>query len=169
MSRGMARADLVTSLVLIVLGLAVVEEAWRMPRYTEFGSSIWSAPGVVPGMIGLALALMGAALFVRARKEAAALSGDAPPVDRAGWGRVAVAFGMCVLFAGVLVGRIPFPIAAFVFMASFMITFDIQANPGIIADRRRLFFRVVMALALAALAAYAIATIFQDVFFVRLP
>ena len=168
----MARADLITSLVLILLGLGVVEESWRMPRFTEYGSSIWSAPGVVPGMIGLVLALMGTILLLRARREAAA-STDATTsdqtADRASWVRVAVTFGLCVLFAGVLIGHVPFLAAAFLFMVTFMIGFDIQANPGLLADRKRLAFRVVLAVVLAAAASYAISTIFQDVFFVRLP
>jgi len=166
----MARADFITALVLIVLGLGVVEESWRMPRFTEFGSSIWSAPGIVPGLIGMCLAVMGAVLLARARREKAAVAETGETVhDSAGWRRVAVAFGFCILFAGILVGRVPFLVAAFVFMSLFMVVFDIQENPEILADRKRLVIRAAIAVAIAAIASFAIATIFQDVFFVRLP
>jgi len=170
----MARADFITSLVLIVFGLGVVEESWRMPRFTEYGSSIWSAPGIVPGLIGLALTVMGIVLMSRARRALAAGQVSADPDgdetmtkdDRV---RVGIAFGFCLLFAGVLVGRVPFMAAAFLFMLTFMLVFDIQANPGILSDRPRLAKRVAMSLAISAVAAFGIATIFQDVFFVRLP
>lgn len=170
----MARADFITSLVLIVFGLGVVEESWRMPRFTEFGSSIWSAPGIVPGLIGLALSVMGVVLLSRARRALAGgqvgkTTDDEEPLTSADWSRVGIAFGLCLLFAGVLVGRVPFVAAAFVFMAIFMLAFDIQANPGILADRPRLAKRAALSLAIAAVAAFGIATIFQDVFFVRLP
>ena len=81
----MAKADFITSLVLIVLGIGVVVESWRMPRFTDQGTSIWSAPGVTPGMVGLVLAILGLALLFRSRQAAAAGSteAEAPAPSRA--------------------------------------------------------------------------------------
>ena len=168
----MARADFVTSLVLIVFGLGVVAESWRMPRFTEFGSSIWSAPGVVPAMIGAALTVMGAALFVRSRAAAPTLDRtDAGPsgADVGTIGRVLLAFALCLGFAGILVGRVPFLPAAFVFILAFTLIFDLNDTPEARSDWRRLARRGVLALAVAGIASFAIATIFEDIFLVRLP
>jgi len=172
----MQRADTVTSLVLIVFGLGVVGEAWRMPRFTEFGSSIWSAPGVVPAMIGAVLALMGAALFARSRatsaaaadRTAAGAGADQRP-DAGVWLRVAAAFTLCVGFAGGLVGRLPFLIAAFLFILAFTLVFDRNDRPDAWTEPRRLAKRALLAAVVAGVASFAIATIFEDIFLVRLP
>jgi hypothetical protein len=165
----MARADFVTALVLILLGLGVATESWRMPRFTEFGSSIWSAPGVVPGMIGIALAVMGAALLVRARREPTAVSAGDHGFDRGSVLRVATALALCLLFAGVLVGRVPFMLAAFLFTLAFVLVFDLRENAEVVRDRRRLIKRGALAVVVAGVTSFAIARIFQDAFFVRLP
>jgi hypothetical protein len=46
----MVRADFVTSIVLMVLGLATVVASLRMPDYADVGAEPWSAPGTVPGL-----------------------------------------------------------------------------------------------------------------------
>lgn len=166
----MARADFITSLFLMVLGIGVVVESWRMPRFTEFGTSIWSAPGMVPGMIGGCLALMGAALFVRARAARLAQSGETgKTADTAAGRRAIVAFGLCFVFAALLVGSVPFVVATFLFIFTFIVVFDFQENPGVLRDRKRLIRRVLLAVAVAAAASLVVATIFEKFFFVRLP
>ena len=161
----MVRADFITSIVLLVLGLAIVEESWRMPRYTDVNSSIWSAPGMVPGMLGVALAVMATILLLRsvAARRAAAGPGDAP--SEGGWGRVATAVGLCVLYAGVLVGRMPFWLATFLFVFAFIAVFE-WTDPE---ARARWVRRGLMALAVAIAAAVAIPYVFQSIFLVRLP
>lgn len=166
----MARADFVTSLVLVLLGLGVVAESWRMPRFTEFGSSIWSAPGIVPGMIGAALALMGGLLAWRSLAGLRSVAGPGGAYgDRRSWLRVALALALCIAFAGVMVGRVPFTAAAFLFIFAFILVFDLGEHAGILRSRAKLALRVLLAAAIAAAASLLIATIFQDVFFVRLP
>ena len=85
--RGMAKADFYTALFLMVLGIGVVEESWRMPRFADLGQSVWSSPGITPGMIGAVLAIMGAILFFRSRKELRA-SADGRRGDRLRQGAV---------------------------------------------------------------------------------
>lgn len=163
----MARADFITSLFLMFLGAGVVAESWRMPRYTEFGTSIWSAPGVVPGMIGASLALMGAALYWRARAVRHTQASVAK--DRAAWVNVAIAFCLCFVFAALLVGSVPFVVAAFLFILAFVLLFDLRENPDVLRDYWRLIRRGALVIAVAGTASLAIATIFEDFFFVRLP
>ena len=45
---GMAKADFITGLVLIVFGALVVEESWRMPRLEYLGVHPLSVPGSCP-------------------------------------------------------------------------------------------------------------------------
>ena len=166
----MAKADFITSLVLMVLGIGVVVESWRMPRFTDQGTSIWSAPGVTPGMVGLVLAILGLALLFRSRQAAAAGSTEAEAAPApSSWPQAIAAFVLCFGFAGILVGRVPFMLAAFLFAAAFILYFDYRDNREAFADRKRLALRIGLALAVAAVASWGISTIFQDMFFVRLP
>jgi len=71
----MPRSDLGASIVLILFGAAVAFESWRMPRFESIGGSIYSAPGLVPGLLGLIIALLGSIMLVRyltSRKPATA-------------------------------------------------------------------------------------------------
>ena len=169
--RGMAKADLYTALVLMVFGIGVVEESWRMPRYTELGQSVWSSPGITPGMIGAVLAVMGAILFFRSRSEirAARARGDPGSFDKAGWARAGFTLLLCFIFGIGLVGRIPFQLASFLFMLAFIVSFDFYDNRDAYRDRLRMARRVAVAVVIAGIAAWAISKVFQDIFFVRLP
>lgn len=61
----MQRSDLASAIVLLIFGLAVTFESWRMPRYESVGGSIYSAPGLVPGLLGVIIALLGAVMLLR--------------------------------------------------------------------------------------------------------
>lgn len=165
----MAKADFITSLFLMVLGIGVVVESWNMPRFTDQGTSIWSAPGITPGMVGLVLAVLGVALLFRSRREAATGSMDGTTSAPSNWLQAGVAFVLCFGFAGILVGRVPFMLAAFLFAAAFILFFDYRDNRDAFSDRKRLALRIGLALLVAAVASWGISTIFQDMFFVRLP
>ena len=169
--RGMARADFYTALFLMVLGIGVAEESWRMPRFADLGQSVWSSPGITPGMVGVVVAVMGAVLFFRSRKElqASKAEGDATGVGRAGWVRAGYTLLLCFIFGIGLVGRIPFQLASFLFMLAFIVSFDFHDNRDAYRDRLRMARRVIVAVVIAGVAAWAISKIFQDVFFVRLP
>jgi hypothetical protein len=168
--RGMAKADFYTALFLMVLGIAVVEESWRMPRFADLGSSIWSAPGTTPGMVGAVLAIMGAILFFRSRREMrAATAGGGAGFDKSGWTRAGYTLLLCLVYGIGLIGRIPFQLASFLFMLAFIVSFDFYDNRDAYRDRLRMLRRIAVAAAIAGVAAWTISKIFQDVFFVRLP
>lgn len=162
------RADALMGIVFVFFGLIVTFEAWRMPRMEEFGSSIWSAPGVVPGMIGISLALMGFFLFLRAKQ---ALGVKPEPGEQGTRTRVIITLALCFGFAFVAVGLVPFVLATFLFLFCFIMVFDLQdrrveGNP---LTGNALFRRAALALIVAGVAAFVITTVFEDVFFVRLP
>jgi putative tricarboxylic transport membrane protein len=163
----MIRADLVTSIVLLALGLATMVESWRMPRFEDVGADVWSSPGVVPGLLGAALSLMALILLLRSvaalRRPAGGPGGDG--AGEGGWGRAALAVGLCLVYAVGLVGRVPFWLATFLFAFAFVTAFDLLA-----AGPRPPVARIVLVAALVAAAtAVAVPAVFQSVFLVRLP
>jgi putative tricarboxylic transport membrane protein len=72
---------------------------------------------------------------------------------------------LCLGYAGLLVGRVPFWLATFGFVLAFVILFEwpLATAPG--ARVRRLLIALVYALAVAV----AVTLVFQEVFLVRLP
>lgn len=160
----MVRADIVTSVVLMALGLAAIGESWRMPRFTDVGGSFWAAPGVVPGMLGAGLALMAFVLFLRsvAARRAGAVD---EPGESGAWKRVAIAVGLCILYGMLLVGQLPFWLATFFFVFAFILVFELAQEQA----RAHWLRHVVVALVIAAITGFAVSYVFQSVFFVRLP
>lgn len=160
----MIRADFYTSIVLMLLGLATAVESWRMPRYGDVGSDIWSAPGIVPGLLGVALILMAFVLFMRTLPAIRA-GAESEPGEPGAVRRVVTVLVLCIVYAGILVSRVPFWLASFLFVFAFIATFELTD-----ADARSRWMRhVAFALVIAALTSAVVSYIFQNVFFVRLP
>jgi hypothetical protein len=64
----MAKADFITSIVMIVAGLAVLAVTLSFPRFAEWGG-IYSNPGFTPFLLVLALVGMYAYLLLRSLKR----------------------------------------------------------------------------------------------------
>jgi len=80
----------------IVFGAAVLVVSWRMDRLENLQINPWSAPGLMPGVLGLLMIVFGAALGLRARRREAQ---PAEP-DRTSFPRVLLAAALCVGYAG---------------------------------------------------------------------
>ena len=147
-------ADFWFALILTAFGAAAVVESWRMPRLTELGVHPMSAPGLTPGVLGLVLAGLGLALLARsARGRAPAAEGEG------GWDRLAITLALCLVYAAILLGRLPFWFATALFVGGFVLAFTWRGRLGAVLAA------TVLALATAAM----VSVLFQQVFLVRLP
>ena len=147
----------------IVFGAAVLAGSWRMDRLENLNINPWSAPGLMPGVLGALMVFFGAALGLRA------LGARAPEivVDDASAVRVILALALCVGYAGGLLGHgLPFWLtsAAFIFIAilSFRWLDRDAETPGL----ARL---AASSAAIAVGSALVISLLFEQVFLVRLP
>jgi Tripartite tricarboxylate transporter TctB family len=161
----MTRIDLGFSVLLVALGIATVIESWRMPRLSELGAHPWSAPGVVPGLIGAVLLALGLALLGRSIRRLSAGRGDPNPLVGLSIGRTLTCLVLTVGYAGALLGRMPFWVATFLFVTGFLLAFDVPAAEG----KTQRLVRVVLAPILGAVVAAAVTLLFRDLFLVRLP
>jgi putative tricarboxylic transport membrane protein len=167
-TRHMVRADLLMGLVLLALGLAVAWMSWEMPRLTTRGIHPATAPGLVPGLLGLALAFCGAILAGRSLH----VLGDAP-----GWGgflrlfrtieaaRAASALALAAFYALVLVGWLPFWAATMAFVFAFILVFE----RGFAQSDHPIWRSVLTAAAQAVVVAVVVTLVFERGFLVRLP
>lgn len=159
--------------MLLVFSVAVVLESLRMPVYEGRGGSLLTAPGLVPGALGVILALCGLVLLLRsllgrhpsepeAVDETETDLSEAPSIAR---GRLILMLVLSLGFAGGLVGLIPFWLATFIFVFLAVAVFEWrpQHPPG---KRLRLLG---VALLEALLVAVGVTYVFQEIFLVRLP
>ena len=160
----MARADLLAGLAFLALGIGALALSLEMPRFEERNINPYTVPGLVPGALGLIIAILGAVLAGRSIR-AGAFRPAAPggPVDRTAARQVGLTLVLTLGYAGLLVGRLPFWLATFLFVLAFVVVFEWRAAAS--ARLRRVAFAALYATLLSATVTY----VFQEIFLVRLP
>jgi putative tricarboxylic transport membrane protein len=161
----MVRADFITALVLMCLGLGTLVLSLQMPRFTDSGASPYSAPGLVPGMIGVAIAVLGGILCLRSTAALRAGAQTEEGASERGWIRALGALALCGVYAIGLVGRVPFWLATFLFVLAFILGFEFSDPEMRTQVGRRIVVGIVIATAVSAVVSY----VFQEIFLVRLP
>jgi len=151
----------------VVFGAAIMLGAWRTDRLQAQGVEWFAAPGLLPGILGLLIALTGVLIAVRARRSVVG-SSIADPGDEQAWDlrRVGLTLLLCLGFAAGLVGRgLPFGALAGVYLFTHITLLQ--------WPERRAAGQTLRGLALAAAVAVGgaliVPFIFESVFLVRLP
>jgi len=165
--RPSARADFYGGLAWIVFGAAIAVGSWQMDRLERMGVSFFTAPGLVPGVLGLLLALGGVVLAGRAWSEGPFGLQQRPPVILRPdvLARAGVTLGLCLIFAIGLVGRLPFWLAASLYLFAQIALLQYPERKSRGETGRGLVVAAVIAVGAAA----GIAFVFQEIFLVRLP
>lgn len=145
------RSDAAQGVAWALGGGLIVYASWMMDRLERHGAALYTAPGLVPGLLGLVLVVLGVALALRKR----GISASSPAIR---WGNTPLVLALCLGYAIGLIGRMPFWLATFVFVTAFIAIFEYPS-------RRR------MALAplYGAATSLAVSNLFEAVFLVRLP
>jgi len=142
--------DRLQGIAWIALGAAIVYASWTMDRLERHGAALYTAPGLVPGLLGLVILVLGVMLALR--------TSAADPSLKGGWAGSALVLALCLGYAAGLVGRVPFWLATFLFVTAFIALFE---HP----HRRRMALAPLYGAATSA----AVTWLFQSVFLVRLP
>lgn len=195
----MAKADFITGLVLLALGIYMAFEGLRMPGAGGF-IEIGGEPGRVPVIVGGAIALLATVLVVRSvARGGHRLRREGPIADdeRAGLLRCLGAAALCSLYALGLIGaeigglRVAYHQATFVFLVAFIVAFEWRFAPELAETRRAFFERrapglaarrafattgaapyawlAALAIVQAAVVTWAVTTLFEKHFYVKLP
>jgi hypothetical protein len=160
------RIDLYSAAFWALFGGAIVVGSWRMDRLEYMHINPYTAPGLVPGILGAFLVLFGVIMAIRAIRAGAltpagAVGGE-PIFNR----RIALSAALCIAFAAGLVGHgPPFWLGAAVFLFLHIFIFDYPERRA----RNEVAKGALAAAAIAAGAAFTITMIFQELFLVRLP
>ena len=158
-------ADIAVATILLAIGIAMCVGGYTMDRLENRNIHPASFPGLVPMILGAVMALMSLMLILgqlRAPRTAGAPGED---FSREELTRLAAVGALCLFYAIVLVGNVHFWLASSLFVGTFTALFE----PG---EARTPRARATRLLAIAVFAigiGWAIATLFETGFLVRLP
>lgn len=169
-SKAMSRADFYTAVVLIALALAVIVGSVTMDRLEVRRIHPASAPGMVPGLLGIALLVCGAMLLMRAIRagghRALPAGGNLPHWLRGLEARrLAVTAAVSVVYAGLLVGWMPYQAATALYVFVMVVGFERMMEAG----RPPWAQSLIVAAVLAGVAGFGVGWVFEALFLVRLP
>jgi Tripartite tricarboxylate transporter TctB family len=156
--------DRVSGPLWVVLGVAMAVGAARIDRMESQGVKWFGAPGLVPGLLGLAMIAAGIALSLRAWRATVPVGAAARAPGA--WQRVGLSLALCLVFAIGLVGHgLPFSVAccAYLFVHVAVLQWSDRRAAG------QTLRGLLVAGAVALGGAVLVPLIFQDLFLVRLP
>ncbi|MGB3068890.1 MAG: tripartite tricarboxylate transporter TctB family protein [Ottowia sp.] len=164
------RADLRDAIGWIALGLAVLVGSITMDRLEHQNINPYTVPGLLPGLLGIAMVILGSVLGVRSWRRGAAMQPSPPlsSLDREQRKRVVIATVLCIGYGVVLVGHgLPFWLASSIYVTASILVFQ-RISPNL-AERRLDLRSIVKALVIGVLSSIVTWLIFEEVFLVRLP
>lgn len=167
-ARPSARADLCGGIFWILLGGAIAVASWNMDRLERLGVSFYTAPGLVPGILGVLMVACGAVLAVRALREGALGANQRPALllEPGTLRRAGVTILLTLGFAIGLVGHgLPFPVAAAIYLFLQIAVLQYAERKA----KNEVGRGLAVAALVAVVAASVISALFQYVFLVRLP
>jgi Tripartite tricarboxylate transporter TctB family len=164
------RQDLHDGVGWIALGVAVFVGSYTMDRLERQDVNPYTVPGLLPGLLGLAMVVLGVIMFIRSLRRARLVPADAPASElhREQRRRVWIVIGLCVGYGVVLVGHgIPFWLASSIYVTGSILVLRRLSRD---AEERKLTARAVaIALVIGVLASVVTHLVFQELFLVRMP
>ncbi len=157
-----ARSDLIGGLAWMALGIVILVMSWQMDRLEDQDINPYTIPGLVPGLLGAAMMLLSGVMILRGARRGG-FSAEAIPAPQLDWSRLGLVVLLCVGFAAVLLGRVPFWLAAWMFVSSSILVLRWRE---IAASRAR---GIAMACVIGLCTGLAVSLVFERLFLVRLP
>jgi hypothetical protein len=164
------RADLHDALGWIAFGVAVLVGSITMDRLERQHINPYTIPGLLPGLLGIAMILLGTVLGLRSWRRGAFRLPKEPPSQHGAEERrrIGVVIALCVGYGAVLIGHgLPFWLASAIYVTgSIMVLQRMSGDP----HERRLNARgAAKAVVIGLSAALITHVVFQELFLVRLP
>jgi hypothetical protein len=163
------RSDFLSAIGWMALGIAILIGSVTMDRLENQDINPYTIPGLLPGLLGIAMTILGALLAARSwRPHLLASVFNGPPADRAEQKRLLLVLGLCLVFGVGLVGHgLPFWLAAAIFVTVAILSLQYQQRQSTGTKLSLRMFVTTAAIGLGA--GFAITLVFQEFFLVRLP
>src|SRR3981189_1513884 len=162
------RSDFLSALGWMALGIAILIGSVMMDRLEKQDINPYTIPGLLPGLLGIAMTILGMLLAARSWRPHLVASANNAPLHRVERKRLLLVLGLCLTFGVVLVGHgLPFWLAAAIFVTAAIVGLQYQQrNSTGQTSNARLFIK---AAAIGLGAGIVITIVFQEIFLVRLP
>lgn len=164
------RADLHDAIFWIVLGALVLGGSLAMDRLEKQNINPYTVPGLLPGLLGIAMLLLGGVLALRSWRQGALQQAVQPasPHQREQRMRMWLVSGLCVGYCVVLIGHgLPFWLASTIYVTGSILIFQrLSRDPAERALTPRAWAK---ALLIGLGASVITQVVFQEFFLVRLP
>jgi hypothetical protein len=168
--RASPRADLHDAIGWMALGIAVLVGSITMDRLAQQNINPVTVPGLLPGLLGIAMIVLGGVMGLRSWQRGAATQRvpAATPLQREERRRVWLAVGLCTGYGVVLVGHgIPFWLASTIYVTAAILLFQ-RISPDL-AERRLTPRSWIKALVIGVASSVVTWLVFEKLFLVRLP
>ncbi len=164
------RADFWQGVGWVVFGTVVLVASLLMDRLEAQNINPYTIPGLLPGMLGIAMMLLGTVLAVRSWQRGALAETRLPftPHQRETRKRAWTVIALCIVYSVALIGHgLPFWLASAIFVTgSIVILQRMSADPQERILTPRLWAKAIL---IGVLAAVITQLVFQEIFLVRLP
>jgi Tripartite tricarboxylate transporter TctB family len=163
------RSDFLSAIGWMALGVAILIGSVTMDRLENQDINPYTIPGLLPGLLGIAMTILGALLAARSwRPHLLASAARGVPVNRAEQKRILLVLGLCLAFGVGLVGHgLPFWLAAAIFVTVAIVSLQYRERKA--SGEKLSLRRLITAAAIGLGAGAAITVVFQEIFLVRLP
>ncbi|SHK86833.1 Tripartite tricarboxylate transporter TctB family protein [Bradyrhizobium lablabi] len=163
------RGDFLSAIGWLALGVAILIGSVMMDRLENQDINPYTIPGLLPGLLGIAMTILGALLAARSwRPHLFASTANRTPVDRAEQKRLVLVLGLCLAFGVGLVGHgLPFWLAAAIFVTAAILLLQRRQEQS--DGRTSSLRKFITAAAIGLGAGIVITIVFQEIFLVRLP
>ncbi len=165
----MVKKDFITSIVLIAFSLSVIVSSYTMPRLERRGIDPFSAPGVVPGLIGIILLVLALILFIRSVRHGGYLilpdRSEQKSAHRGAALRVGLTLALSLIYAIGLLGHIDYTSGTLLYIFVFIVLFEYRWGEPVSSQLKVLGYALLQAL----IASLLISIVFRKLFLVDLP
>lgn len=166
--KNMAKADFYTAIVLMVCGITATVMALQMPG-PPGEQSPYSAPGLLPTVLGIVIAGLGLIMFIRALARAKgdvgiSLASFKAFLSATSTRRIIATIVICLVYV-FLLGKVWYPLLTFLFVFGFAALFEYDRGQTFRAQIKKILLAALLALCTTAV----VTVLFQYLFLVRLP
>ena len=164
------RSDFIFAIGWIGLGVAILIGSVMMDRLEKQNINPYTVPGLLPGLLGIAITVLGILLALRSWRTGAFASAGRHGTSNnpAEQKRLLLVLGLCLAFGVVLVGHgLPFWLASAIFVTVSILSLQYQGRKSTGQEFSAGSF--IKAVAIGVGTGIVTSIVFQEIFLVRLP
>lgn len=168
--KDMPKADFITGILLLAFGIGILVESLRMPLLENLRINPYTVPGIVPGFLGTIIGALSLILLVRAVVRGGyrldlTREGTAAFLRKESTRRTLLTILITLIYAVILLGRIPYILATVIFIFAFILLFEYRE----IKKAGKIGRMLLVDGSIALIAGLAVSLVFQYLFLVNLP